>query len=179
MCANFRAKYSEMFSEGLEGSERCCHWHCLLGINEKTKPRGSTCSQIDPYGTLAAADRRAGVQKEIVLLRQVRETTLFPTPLIGSVLPSTMGNTGSIQRLLANKYHHLAITSWCPPPSQSKSKARLPGERNRDYSSDIQPMYVQGAQKGWRCFLKHLLTPWLTRSAMSHPENAFILLSCL
>lgn len=27
VCANFRDKYSKMFSEGLEGSGQCCHWH--------------------------------------------------------------------------------------------------------------------------------------------------------
>lgn len=55
VCANFRDRYSKMFSEGLESSKQCCHWHCLLGINEKMKQRGSVHSQIDPYGTLAAA----------------------------------------------------------------------------------------------------------------------------
>lgn len=47
------------YSEGLESSELCCHWHCLLGINEKMKQRGSVCSPIDPYGTLAAAGQES------------------------------------------------------------------------------------------------------------------------
>ena len=90
VCADFRDKYGKMFSEGLESSEQCCHWHCLLGINKKMKQRSSVCSQIDPCGTLAAAGQEAGAQKQIVLLRQVWETTLFPTPLIRSILSSTV-----------------------------------------------------------------------------------------
>lgn len=36
-------------------------------------------------------------------------------------------------------------------PGQKQS-SQLPGECYGDYSSDIQPLSVQGAQKGWRCF---------------------------
>lgn len=132
-----------------------------------------------PMGLWLLLDRRTGAQKQIVLLRQVQETTLFPIPVIRSVLSSTMWNTGSAQRLLANKYH-LAITSWCPPPSQGKSKApSSQGSTTEIMALRSSPWRYRGLRKGWRCFLKHLLTAWLTCSAMSHPEHAFIILCCL
>lgn len=142
--------------------------------------RGALCApQSILMGLWLLLDRRAGAQKQIVLLRQVRETTLFPTPLIRSILSSTMWNMGSTQRLLANKYH-LAITSWCPPPSQGKIKApSSQGSATEIMALTSSPCMCRGLRKVWRCFLKHLLTAWLTCSAMPHPENALILLRCL
>lgn len=142
--------------------------------------RGALWSpRLIPMELWLLLDWRAGTQKETVLLRQVWETTLFLTPLIRSILSSSMWHTGSAQSLLANKCH-LAITSWCPSPSPGKSKApSSQGSATEITAPTLCPCMCRGLRKGWRCFLEHLTTAWLTCSTMSHPENVFIHLRCL
>lgn len=60
----------------------------LLAINEKVKHRGSVCSQINPYGMLVAAGQESWCVEANCFAKAIMGD--FPTPLIRSVLSSTM-----------------------------------------------------------------------------------------